>query len=388
MKQHISIIGIGKLGLCAALVFEKAGYDVIGVDLSEQYINSLNEKKFKSLEPNVERYLSESESFKATTSINDALNHSDIICIYVATPVPTNGYTYDHSILSQLLSQMNEKRIQNKIISINCTVAPGYITNTGRNLIKDCVNCELVYNPEFIQQSNIIEGLTYPDIILIGTYNQTTGQRIKDIYKNVCKNEPSYYIVDMESATLAKIAINCFITTKIAFANMVCDVAKRTEHAKIGEIIDIIGADSRINGKCMNPGFGYGGPCLPRDNRAFGEYAEKIGVTPFIPSATDKANYEHAKTQVGEIIKTINEIGVNTVMFNNVKYKSDCKIPMIDDSQPLFIAHLLEKQGVNVIIHETKDVIEQVKQRYTNKFIYIMKNNSQKNIYQNVYIIN
>ena len=69
--MKISIIGIGRLGLCLALCFEKAGYEVLGMDLRENYVNELNNKTFKTSEPKVNEYLENSTKFYATTSLEN-----------------------------------------------------------------------------------------------------------------------------------------------------------------------------------------------------------------------------------------------------------------------------------------------------------------------------
>ena len=78
MKKKISIIGVGKLGLCLALNLEKNGYYITGVDVSENYVNSLNKKTFKSPEPYVESYLRESKNILFTTDLSKAIKN-DII---------------------------------------------------------------------------------------------------------------------------------------------------------------------------------------------------------------------------------------------------------------------------------------------------------------------
>ena len=52
--KKISVIGIGKLGLCFALTVEKAGYSVLGLDISPSYVKTVNNKTFKSDEQGVE----------------------------------------------------------------------------------------------------------------------------------------------------------------------------------------------------------------------------------------------------------------------------------------------------------------------------------------------
>ena len=93
--KNISVIGIGKLGLCFSLSLEKAGCNVVGVDVNKDYVDSLNGKLFTSSEPSVEQYLKESKNFTATTSLKKAVEHSDVLFVVVATPSLENG-RYDH----------------------------------------------------------------------------------------------------------------------------------------------------------------------------------------------------------------------------------------------------------------------------------------------------
>jgi len=67
--KKLSLIGVGKLGLCFALTLEKAAYDVLGCDISEEYVNSLNKKLFSSDEPGVNERMQEVVNFRATTNV-------------------------------------------------------------------------------------------------------------------------------------------------------------------------------------------------------------------------------------------------------------------------------------------------------------------------------
>ena len=55
-SKNISIIGVGKLGLCLALNLEKKGYNILGIDVYQDYVNSLNNKTFTTSEPYVNDY--------------------------------------------------------------------------------------------------------------------------------------------------------------------------------------------------------------------------------------------------------------------------------------------------------------------------------------------
>ena len=59
--------------------------------------------------------------------------------------------------------------------------------------------------------------------------------------------------------------------------------------------MNAIGSDSRIGTKYLNFGFGFGGPCFPRDNRAFAAHAKSVGVQHNIGFTTDAFNEEHAE---------------------------------------------------------------------------------------------
>ena len=82
-QSNISIVGIGKLGLCLGLNLESKGYNVIGCDLNENYVNELNNKTFNSLEPGVNTLLANSKNFKATTSLAECINFSKNILIII-----------------------------------------------------------------------------------------------------------------------------------------------------------------------------------------------------------------------------------------------------------------------------------------------------------------
>ncbi len=117
-NNKISIIGLGRLGLCTALCFERKGYDILGVDLFPEYCEKINNKTFSSPEPQVEDFLKASKNLKATTKMDEGLEWSDMIFILVDTPTGVSEKSYDHSKLSRVLSQIVSLRLT-KIIRTN-----------------------------------------------------------------------------------------------------------------------------------------------------------------------------------------------------------------------------------------------------------------------------
>ena len=159
--DNITVIGVGKLGLGFSLLIEKAGYNVCGVDINSDYVELLNNKKYKSKEPKYEELLSNSKNFYATTNLKEGLDYSDIIFIIVQTPNSGGNKFYDHAILSNLLVKINNYKIKNKHLIIGCTCMPKYIDQIGKLLIQDCENTTINYNPEFIAQGDIINGFLF-----------------------------------------------------------------------------------------------------------------------------------------------------------------------------------------------------------------------------------
>jgi nucleotide sugar dehydrogenase len=364
--NNISVIGIGRLGLCTALCFERAGYNVLGVDIFPSYVEQVNNKTLKSPEPFLEKYLQASHNLRATTSLDEALTFADVYFIIVATPSTPAKEAYDHSTLSRLLSEINKRRVKNKHMVICCTVFPGYIRNVARTLLSDCENISISYNPEFIAQGNIISWFESPDMVLIGEGSKQAGDFLEKLYRSMCTNSPRICRMSPESAEVTKLSINCFITTKIAYANMVGDIADATPGANKYDILQAVGGDKRIGDRCLKPGYGFGGPCFPRDNRALGSYAKTIGIQPIIPEATDQSNALHAQIMAQALLAQKQD----EYVFEDVNYKDNCPVVILEESQKLAVAEMLAKHGKKVTILDRACVIDEVKQKYGSLFNY------------------
>jgi hypothetical protein len=90
-------------------------------------------------------------------------------------------------------------------------------------------------------------------------------------------------------------------------------------------VLAAIGRDKRVGGMCLKPGYGFGGPCFPRDNRAFATVARDLGVEPLLPTATDASNTAHAHCQAAQVAAA----GQPHYTFRDVAYKPGCPVPLI-----------------------------------------------------------
>jgi len=138
-------------------------------------------------------------------------------------------------------------------------------------------------------------------------------------------------------------------------------------------VLRAVGTDKRISPKYLGFGFGYGGPCFPRDNRALGHFALKKGVDPIICKATDDMNNKHLINQFNQFIKD-NDTSI-PLEFDYVTYKREST--MLEESQQLEFAVMLAKYGYNVNIVERDVVVEELKSRYGDLFNYIIAGEKQ-----------
>lgn len=381
--ENITVIGIGKLGLGFALLMEKAGYNVLGVDIFPEYVSRINQKSIQFTEPGYNDLLQNAVNFQATTVIKEGLDHSDIIFIIVQTPNGGGTKFYDHTILSNLLERINSQNPQNKHFIIGCTVMPTYIDTIATTLVPKETGCTISYNPEFIAQGDIVKGFENPDMILVGTTNDYVRTKLQEIYTKQTNNDPVFCFMTPIEAELVKISLNGFITTKISFANMVSDLCDQLGANK-KTVLQAIGSDTRIGRKYFNPGLSFGGPCFPRDTKALKQLMDQNQIPSNILKATTEYNEEHnrryaeylisdnpvlkqsAQQATGAIEKD------NAILFTNVCYKEGSQIPIIEESAKLKIAEALVKQyNKKVIIQDTPDIIREVKKEYGSLFYMI-----------------
>jgi UDPglucose 6-dehydrogenase len=370
--KNITFIGVGKLGLCSALVFEKAGYNILGVDVSDSYVKSLNKKTLISHEPSVMEYLKNATSFKATTSLKQGLKHSDLIFIVVQTPNGGGENFYDHSILSNLLEKINSLKPKNKDFIVCCTTMPGYLERIGSFLLKDCVNCTINYNPEFIAQGSIIRDFQNPDIILIGEQTIDSGNKIQEAYEKVFINnerKPRYCRLKLTDAEIVKISINGYVTTKISYANMISDLCDKLGADKVN-VLRSIGSDSRIGTKYFNPGYSFGGPCFPRDTEALRILLERNEICSSIIKSTREYNEVHVDVMVKKIM---NNLENDNCVIEDICYKANSVVPIIEESAKLKIAKKLVKNGIKVFIKDVPHMLSEVRKTFGDMFEYIEK---------------
>ena len=356
--MKIGVIGAGRLGICFALLCESAGYDVLVSDIREDYVNDLNERKIKTHEPEVENLLKVAKNFRATTNNKEVIEECDLIYTLVATPSLEDG-SYDVSSVWKVIDDFQDITSV-KYFVVGCTTNPGDCENFRKQLPS---NIKVFYNPEFIAQGSIINDLRNADMVLLGvdpfSNNDKIISDIRRLYEKIQTTRAIVCSMSTTSAEITKIAINCFLTTKISYANMLGDVLHQSGCGdEVTSVLSAIGTDSRIGRKYLGYGFGYGGPCLPRDNRSFAAFAKKVGLEYNLGTVTDEINNQHAK-YVCDYYEKMNS-NKKPFYFDSITYKKGTDI--LTESQQYRLCLDLLDRGHSVYILNDHRVVNQIQE--------------------------
>ena len=364
--MKIGVIGVGRLGICFALLLDRAGHNVMASDIRTNYVAALNRGEIETTEPGVTDLLSNKKAIQFTTDTRAVIQHSDVIYVMVATPSAADG-SYDVSAVDRVVEDIAECEfdISGKILVIGCTTNPGDCQRVQDRLRSQHIS--VLYNPEFIAQGSIIRDLQHADMVLIGGEDPGVISCYQLLYDDIQTIPPNVHAMSLTAAELVKIATNCFLTTKISYANMLGEVMIRSGlESDVDKALAAVGADTRIGHKYMRYGFGYGGPCLPRDNRAFAHYARQVGLDFPLGTIVDGFNRDHT----GFLVQNAIEKNKKALPFYmaSITYKPHTDI--IEESQQhKFLVELLDL-GYHVFLEPSNllpvSIVQHLLITYTN----------------------
>lgn len=356
MNQNISIIGLGKLGSCMAAAYASKGHNVIGVDINDKFVSALDGGRAPVQETDLQKYIDENKSrISATQDYGKAINNSDITFIIVPTPTDhTGGFSVDYVLKScEDIGRALKGKNTYHLVVLTSTVLPGDCDEkiipalekfSGKACGKDFGFC---YNPEFIAIGTVIRDLLNPDFFLIGEFDQRSGDLLEKFYSVSSNNNARILRMNIPTAELTKISINHYLTTKITFANMLAEVAHSISGVHVDKVTEALGSDTRIGHKYLRGGLGFGGPCFPRDNRAFATMAQRRGIGVPYAQITDDYNKGIADRMINIVLtyaEPQSRIGVL-----GLSYKPGTGF--CEESQGLNIAKKLA-QNYQVGVHE------------------------------------
>jgi len=363
--MKIGVIGAGRLGICFALLCDQAGYDVLVSDVRDSYVKNLQNKIISTNEPEVAKLLTTSPKLSATTNNLKVIRECDVIYTLVATPSSKDG-SYDVSAVWKVvedLKKAGKKNTDGKAFIVGCTTNPGDCAKFQKEL--NDLNVDVFYNPEFIAQGTIIKDLRRADMVLIGGKRNETYDQLCELYNKIQETPPKISIMSTTAAELVKLAVNCYLTTKISYANMVGQVMSLSGLEKeIPDVLGAIGDDTRVGRRYLNFGFGFGGPCLPRDNRAFAAYAKELGLDYNLGETTDNFNDKHAEFLKDNFIyKNPDNL---PFYFDHVSYKKGTDI--LTESQQYKLCIDLLDDGYTVYIDDNDAIMDMITKDLSEKY--------------------
>ncbi|MBI2288563.1 MAG: UDP-glucose/GDP-mannose dehydrogenase family protein, partial [Chloroflexi bacterium] len=198
------------------------------------------------------------------------------------------------------------------------------------------------YSPEFIALGSVINDFLNPDLVLIGESDTHAGDRLTKIYETACENKPYIARMSVVSAEITKISLNSYITMKISFANTLANICEAIPGADVDAISKALGADKRISPYYLKGGLAYGGPCFPRDNKAFVSFTRKFGREARLAQATDEVNQEQIQHLKSLVLKHLPDDRKISIV--GLAYKPNT--PVIEESAAIkLIEELLTKDG-------------------------------------------
>jgi UDPglucose 6-dehydrogenase len=355
--MDIAVIGLGKLGSPLAAVLASKGHKVIGVDLNTEPVRKINEGIAPVAEPDLQHLVSTHRArLRATTNFGEAIPNTDISFIIVPTPSRPDGAFTNQYVLDAVKRIGEALRNTNRyhVVNVTSTVMPGStggeiretLEHASRRVVGRTVG--LTYNPEFIALGSVVKDLLNPDMILIGESDARAGDAILSVYTTMMESKPLVQRMNWVNAEVTKIAVNTYVTTKISYANMLAELCDYLPGADVDVVTAALGKDSRIGSKYLRAALGYGGPCFPRDNKAFASLASSIGAPADIAVATDTINQRQIDRVIG-LAKRLAAEGTFVAVLG-MAYKPDT--PVVEESQGVMIARRLAESGFQVLVHD------------------------------------
>ena len=207
-------------------------------------------------------------------SIDELAIKSDVIFVCLPTPMKKNGECY-LGILEEVINDLNTTN-KCKIIVIKSTIPPG--TTEKWNKIYD--NIDIIFNPEFLTEANSIEDFKNQNRIIVGG-PRPSSTKVARLFR---KAFPKVPIIKTGSthAEMVKYVTNCFLATKVSFANEMFKMCNELD-IDYDKVIEYAKFDERLGySHWAVPGpdgdFGFGGHCFPKDMNALIYLGDRLGV--------------------------------------------------------------------------------------------------------------
>ncbi len=353
--MRISVFGLGYVGCVTAAYLAREGHTAIGVDVNLQKVELVAAGRSPVLEPGLDELINEGVRrgrLLVTSSSLDAVRDSEVSIICVGTPSNNDGSLdlhYVRNVCSEIGAALATKQDYHVVI-VRSTVLPGTVREKLVPVLEQCSgkaagrDFGVCMNPEFLREGCAVQDYYQPSTVVIGELDPRSGDVAQQLFPAAVA---PFVRTTIESAEMVKYASNALHAMKVIFANEVGNLAKA--HGIDGrEVMDILCQDRRLNisPAYLQPGFAFGGSCLPKDLRALLYRAKERDVDCPLLSAVLPSN----ERQVQRAIELVEDTGQNNVGILGLSFKANT-----DDVRESPIIPLIETlvgRGYRVCVYD------------------------------------
>ncbi|GHJ43678.1 UDP-glucose 6-dehydrogenase UdgA [Catellatospora sp. TT07R-123] len=356
--MKITVIGSGHLGATHAAGMADIGHEVIGVDIDQAKIETLNAGRGWFHEPELDVLLARNIGtgrLRFTTDFAAAADFGDVHFLAVGTPSGPDG-TYDLAQITGAIELLAPHLNRPCLIVGKSTVTPGtasMVETLARKLAPAGDSVEVAWNPEFLREGTAVADTLTPDRIVLGVASTEAEKTLRLLYEPITSSHDCPLVVtDRITAEMVKATANAYLATRISFVNAVAEMCAAVG-ANVAELADAIGHDARIGHHYFHPGLGFGGGCLPKDLHAFTRQAERSGVTAaagFL-RGVDALNL-HMRSRAVEVAATAlgGDLAGRRIAMWGAAFKPG--IDDVRDSPALDVAVRLHDAGATVTVYD------------------------------------
>ncbi|MEZ4792903.1 MAG: UDP-glucose/GDP-mannose dehydrogenase family protein [Gelidibacter sp.] len=368
--MKISVIGTGYVGLVTGTCLAETGNDVLCIDIDEHKVKKMQRGEVPIYEPHLdilfERNI-KANRLKFSTSLEEGLDHGEIIFLALPTPEDEDG-SADLSYVLGAAKDIGKLMKDYKVIVDKSTVPVGTAERVAKAISKETdVEFDVVSNPEFLREGFAVDDFLKPERIVIGSSSERASQLMEKLYKPFVRSGNPIIFMDEKSAELTKYAANSFLATKITFMNEIANFCELVG-ADVDKVRVGMGTDSRIGKRFLFPGIGYGGSCFPKDVKALHKSGKDNGYQFGILDSVIRANDIQKKILIPRIKAHFNDgLKGKTFAIWGLAFKPETDD--IREAPALYMIDELLSKGAKLKVFDP-EAMPNVQRKYGDKLIY------------------
>jgi UDPglucose 6-dehydrogenase len=341
-RRRVTVIGAGYVGLVTAAGLASLGHHVELVETAPARLAALRTGRVPIHEAGLQEAFDAGARAGRLRVSERPADDADVVLVCVGTPIGNKG----RSDLTQLWSAIDDLRPQlarGVPLVIRSTLPPG---STRRVVHRAGVPpAQVLTNPEFLRQGTALADFLAPTRIVIGHFPEAEPAPIGLVEGLFDRIPAPRLIVDVASAELIKNGANAFLALKLSFANELAILAEEYG-ADIADVLQGITLDPRIGSRYMQPSFGFGGSCLPKELAALAVAGTDRGLPMHVTTAASTANASSQSRFVQRIEAALGGLSGRTIGLLGLAFKSGTDD--VRDSPALGVAARLLDRGAVV----------------------------------------